>query len=567
MKRLICGIWIAGVLLIFASPGFSMGQRPQFGSELLARAEIDECYNGIGEPFKEGGDCGRYEQPKANQAYLWGLTKADDKLWFGTAANMLCLVRAYSAYKQNGRVSPYENNLWLCEYQSGQYPRTEMNRPVPEIFGDYRPPEIYTYDLASRTLTNKTDLIDNINDQLLLESTFGLRSAASFDNLVFLSGPVALGKGINMFVFNAETGGFIDAQTLSGYQNIRKWLVLDDVLYAAVADEDGGGKVLRWTGSEMAPFSFEEVGVLDGVGAEIAAHNGRIFVGTWPSRTAEESSLAGIWMSPVLPEGGLTPSHAESWEKVWQVDAYEPDPFNASIYGIGAMASFDGYLYWGTMHVHGKAALLFIDHYNIPAYQYAQTYVNSWRATTLFRGRNFTGDKDIDLLYGNKYMWVYVQTGSSSGYWTRRANKMGGIYGKYGESGFDNIYNNYTWTMAEYNGQLFVGTMDHSYLWLDWGNLQQGYMGNDYIQIPVPDFPWFYTPDEDEYGADLWRFPSAHDPAVRVSRTGLGNYTNYGFRSSVADENGLYLGTANPACIHEKYGEMRGGWELIRVYK
>ena len=577
MKKLSLSFIVTGLCLALALPGFGMGDRPPFESQLVARAEVDECFNGIGQPYQPGPDCGRYDIPKANQAYLWGLTKAGNKLWFGTAANMLCLVRAFNAYSDDdsggtwqdllSNVHPYQNDLWACEYDDGLYPQSEMVSTVPEIFSDYRPPQIYTYDISTRVLTNMTDAISGVTDRLRLENTFGLRSAGSIGNLVFLSGPVALGRGINMFVFNAETGEFIASSTLPQYQNIRKWLLMNNILYAAVANEDGGGVVLRWEGNESSPFTFVEVGKLDGGGAEIVAHNGRIFVGTWPSRNEATPSKAGIWMSPAVPATGLTSADYSSWKKVWQTDEFEPDPLNASIYGVGAMASYGGYLYWGTMHIHGKAALVFMNQYNMGLIDFPLAYFNTWRASAVFRGKNFEATRQVELLYGNKYLPVYVSSGSW-GYWTIKKNKMG-VSGKYGDAGFGNIYNNYVWTMAVYANQLFVGTMDHSYLWLDWDSLQQHYIYGDYVTIPTIQIPYIYTISEEEYGADLWRFPSTSSAAERVSRDGLGNFTNYGFRSSVTDEaTGLYIGTANPASLHtDYYGKNIGGWELIRVYK
>jgi len=580
MKKLSAGILIAGFCLAIALPCLGMGDRPPFDSQLATRAEVDECFNGIGNPYEAGPDCAWGENPKANQSYVWGLTKAGKKLWFGTCANMLCLVRAFNCYSSENNsggtlaelltnVSPYQNELWACEYDEGLYPKTEMISPVPDIFGDYRPPKIYTYDIETQALMDMTGTITSMADKIRLENTFGLRSAASIDNMVFLSGPVALGHGINMFVFDASTGVFIASATLPQYQNIRKWLGYNNVLYAAVANEDGGGKVLRWTGDRSSPFTFDEVGGLDGGGAEIVVHGGRIFVGTWPSRTEENAAKGGIWMSPQIPAGGLTVNDYNSWGKVWQADEYEPDPLNASIYGVGAMASFGGYLYWGTMHVHGKSALVFMQEYNMGLLDFPLAYFNTWRATSIFRGKSFDSNKTVELLYGNRSLPVYVPIGDSSGYWTFRKNNMGGVSGKYGSAGFGNMYNNYTWTMAVYDNQLFVGTMDHSYLWLDWDGLQKYYINGEYITLPVPQISWWYTPSEEEYGADLWRFPSANAKAERVSRDGLGNYTNYGFRSSVVDEEtGLYIGTANPASLYtDNYGNSNGGWELIKVYK
>ncbi len=385
--------------------------RTTLKSELLAKAPIDECFNGIGEPYIPGPECTGEEIPKANQSYLWGLAKAGDNLWFGTAANMICLVRAASDFLQLPHRPPYQNSLWSCEFDDGQYPRTQLEVPVPGIFSDYRPPQIFTYNTANGALTDMSARISSPDAQRLLQTTFGLRSAVSFKNLVFLAGPKSLGQGINMFVFKADSGELVAAQTLTEYQNIRKWLILDGVLYTTVADRLWNGRVLRWTGSAENPFSFEEVGRLDTSGAEITFHNGRLFVGTWPTILEK----AGIWMSPMVPEGGLTQAQADGWIKVWQSDDYEPDPLNAAIYGVGAMMSYGGYLYWGTMNVEGKAAPIFVKAYQIKPADYLKTFLKTRRATAIFRCQEFDGTKPLELLYGDATLPVYVPTGVSEG--------------------------------------------------------------------------------------------------------------------------------------------------------
>lgn len=123
--------------------------------------------------------------------------------------------------------------------------------------------------------------------------------------------------------------------------------MVDDVLSTAV-----GKSVLRWRGDPETfenLFRFEVVGNLDSEGAELAEHRGRIFVTTWPAGFRIET-LASLYMSPPIPPGGLTNLQADDWKKVWQADDYEPDPVTAATYGGGALAPFDGYLYWGTMH-------------------------------------------------------------------------------------------------------------------------------------------------------------------------------------------------------------------------
>ena len=59
----------------------------------------------------------------------------------------------------------------------------------------------------------------------------------------------------------------------------------------------------------------------------------------------------GLYMSPVVPLGGLTTANANNWVKVWRATDYEPDTLVVRTYGGGDLSSFDGTLFWGTMHV------------------------------------------------------------------------------------------------------------------------------------------------------------------------------------------------------------------------
>jgi hypothetical protein len=284
-------------------------------------------------------------------------------------------------------------------------------------------------------------------------------------------------------------------------------------------------------------------------------------VGTWPDRNAVNPPPAGLWMSPLVPAGGLTAAAANSWQKVWDVGRYEPDSVIRGLYGMGAMVSYGGYLYWGTMHSPAAAFKALVSRYNISSLGFATAFFNGWRATALFRAADPAAPAGVELLYGEANLPVFVSP-LLGGIWTYRPNNMNGVSGKYGKSGFGNLYNNYTWTMAVYKNQLYVGTMDNSYLWLDWDNLFFGWMEDNYFSLPP-----LWTPDEEEYGADLYRFPSTSQAAVRMTRNGYDNYFNYGFRTILADETtGLYLGTANPANIARDFdGTLLGGWELIRM--
>ena len=516
--------------------------------QLLAKAQPDECFYEIGSPYPPGPPC-EYGIPKVNQAYVWGLTKTGTQLWFGTAPNVHCLV--ISGYL--GITTPHETDSWVCEYGSSQF-----SPPLPDILGDWRAPQIFKYDTLSSQLTEMTPA------EPLLNSTLGIRSAGTNGQVVMLAGP-GLPSGLNLFAFNKDTGEYLGATNLPDYTNIRKWVNVEGVLYTGVRNLLGSGNVLRWTGDLDDPFQFEVVGNLDSEGAELAFHEGRLFVSTWPNLQSNPPSLAGLFMSPVVPNGGLTNAQADEWQKVWQASDYEPDPVTAATYGGGALASFDGYLYWGTMHVPFMSGLAHINVYGTPdtQLQLLETLLRSHRAISIFRGRNIgTEDAQVDLLYGEEMLPVYsVDPISGEGVWQRLPNNMGQAP-LWGSSGFGNFYNNYTWTMAVYKGQLYVGTMDWSYLFMDGLQiLVETILGNSYQPTQAIDFPEIL-----DYGADLFRFSSANAPAVAESQDGLGNYSNYGIRTMLADD-GLYLGTANPMNLMTDLSDDKpeGGWELIRM--
>jgi hypothetical protein len=559
MKKTAPCIFVLIWVLFGSGPCFAMGTLPPapvFTHQVLAKAEIDECYNGIGQPYVPGPACIADQKPKANQAYLWGLAKSGDTLWIGTGSNILCLMNAGTAYLGGLDLKPFESDLWVCEYDAGQY-LTQVSIPAPSnIFSDFRPPKIYTYHLSSKTLTDKTLAITDPQAREILQTTYGFRSAMVYGNRVFFAGPLGNYEGVNLFVFDTVTGHLLGAKSLTQYNSIRRWTILNNVLYTTVSTPGGGGKVLRWTGGAGDLFAFEEVGVLDGKGSEITSHEGRLYVGTWPSAPG---IMPGLWMSPAVPAGGLTLAHANSWKKVWQTDQYEPDPIIANLYGMGAMISYGGYLYWGTMHDQANAILLAVQAYGIGLAGLPSAFFNVWRSAAIFRGDNFETGGKVELLYGDPRLPVFVPT-AEGGSWVNRANQMGGVRGKFGMSGFGNAFNNYTWTMAVYKNQLFVGTMDNSYLWLDWTHLVTDWLSGQ------TDIPWPVVPAQAEYGGDLWRFGSVRAGATRITRDGFANFTNYGFRTVVSDESGLYLGTANPANIaQDDSGHPIGGWELIQV--
>jgi len=539
-------------------------------AELLAKAQPDGCYNGFGEPDTDL-PCTAPAIPKVNQGYIWGMTKVGDEIWFGTMSNTFCAVfGTLAAQFADGEpitgLPPTAS--CVCEFADaaapwwmfGGWPPT-----YPDQLKDVRPPEMYSYNTVTKTLTPRNaGLIDYFLRQV---RTLGFRAAGSLGDVVFFAGPSIDNQSIYMFAFQASNGNYLGSHQFTAYNNIRKFVVVNGVLYTGVGVTGGGGAVLRWTGSVSDPFQFEVVGNIDASVAELAEHNGRVFVTTWPE-TITSSALAGLWMSPTVPAGGLTSADAGNWTEAWRVDNYEPDPVTARVYGGGALASFDGYLWWGTMHIPFLASMAQVKTHGEDDFTTAENDIalllGSHRSTSIFRGRDFgQPTQEIKVAYGMPLLPVYTpRTATEAGFWTLLSNNNanGGTSDPnplFGPSGLGNFFNAYTWSMAVFDNRLWVGTMDWSYMVNDW--LPLVFSSPDF-QIPLDQLP--LRPSL--FGADLFFFADAAIPAIPETLGGVGNYTNYGIRNMLADDK-LYVGTANPMNLLTNTTDNlpEGGWELI----
>lgn len=559
-----------------------------YAHQLLAKATPDECFAGVGQPYPPGPPC-ESGQAKVNQGYVWGLTRVGKRLWFGTGANINCLTSGRNLATNE----PNLNDDWVCEYGESQI--VKRNPSMPKTLGDHRPPRLYVYDLVSRSLTEKTADVLNASsaDADRLRSTAGIRAAGTHQGVALLGGP-AIGASINLFAFDTDTGRFLGSVNLPAYGNIRHFVVADNALYAGVGVGANGsslGHVLRWTGSKSNPFSFVEVADLPAQAADLVVHNGRIFTTTWiggggegalestggAADRAGDPGIASVWMSPKLSAGapGLTADDAGAWSRVWTADQYEPDPVVAGTYALGGLASYGGYLYWGTMHVPLKATYEHLKDYP-PVDDAAAdaTIDNTQRAISIFRGTNFGGSRQrVELLYGSAELPAYDPSANGGvGAWAAAPT---GYTPKFGPAGIGNRFNNYTWKMVVTDGKLFVGTMDWSYISRD---LQQQAATQDGLSATAAkaladpealadEGTLADDPPPPVYGGDLFVFPSPNRPATAVDSAGLGNHLNYGVRNIVADGKKLYLGMANPMNLRTDPTDAvpEGGWELIEV--
>jgi hypothetical protein len=532
---------------------------------LLTKASPDECYNGIGAPYVPGPFCEGGE-PKVNEGYVFGLAKTGNNLWIGTVTNMPCLVMSQLL----GIIPPHETSAWVCEFGQSDFGKQAFpGNPIYQaLLGDWRPPHIYVYDLDSGERIDKTPTTPS--EAFMIQQTVGLRAAGSLGDVVILAGPTLTAwtgipvpgylEGMNFFAYRSD-GTYLGSKNFPQFSDIRKWLVVDGVLYTSVRNTlEGDGSVLRWTGSSADPFQFEVVGLLDNEGADLALHEGRIFITTWPDLNPQEVLTnqvpAGLYMSPSVPEGGLVSSHTNQWQKVWSATDYEPDQLTALTYLGGGLHSFDGYLYWGSMHFPILAAAVHLVAYGITPdpEQLLGVVIGTHRPTNIFRGHKFGSPEEVmQVVYGLPAM----PARQADGQFAVVPNKMGAPL--YGLSGFGNFYNTYSWTMSVYQNQLFVGTFDWSYIFREVLDVfvfaLTGSVPQTPLQLPLPG-----------YGADLFRFPSSQSKAVPESISGVGNYTNYGLRTMLADDS-LYLGSANPMNRLTDPADLipEGGWELIRL--
>jgi len=550
------------------APGKGPGARQQYKFTKLAKAKPDECFNGIGQPYPVGPPCAT-GQAKVNQAYVWGLTQVGKMIWFGTGANVHCLVSGNTL----GLAKPTANSDWTCEYAESQV--VKNNPAIPAGIGDMRPPEVWTYDTATHKSVNKSAEIiaKSPDDALRLSHTVGLRAAGTFGNVVLLGGP-ALEDTLNMFAFDATTKQYLGSYTFTDYSNIRTFLVAQDALYLGVGTGHGGsagGGVLRWTGDTTNPFSFIQVGTLPVQAADLTLYGDQIAATTWPSSKPNAAQLlAGLWISPKLSDGlpGLNPEDAAGWKQIWNSGQYDPDRVTAATYGGGGIASYDGYLYWGTMHVPMKASLVSANLYPPADDAAARTQtLNTQRAISIWRAKDVgLPTQKIELLYGESTLPAYDPTTAT---WTKKSTNFTPLYGK---SGFGNLFNNYTWRMTVVDNKLFVGTMDWSYL------VKGVLAGGKSAPVNAASRKAMSNPavldassiKANQFGGDLWMFPSSTAKAQAVNTSGLGNYLNYGIRNMIPNgSGGLYLGMANPMNLRTNTKDRvpEGGWELLEMTK
>ena len=529
--------------------------------EVVWKAPVDECFDGIGNPYPPlvDGICSA-GQPKRNAGYVFALTTNEESVWYGTVANTACQV--VGGALQAGGIAglpPFGTDKLVCEFAESQ---EVVADPSLDGAGDWRRPQIFEYDIAARTVSERTPEADP-----LMAEAGGMRAAGSVGDLVLIGGPVkgpeAAGTnaaGVLLFAFHRD-GRYLGSRRFDQWGNVRDFIVVRGALYGGFAVRaTGGGEVVRFTGDVATPFDYEVVGEFEHEQpASFAYHEGRLFATTWGNREALEPG--GLVMSPRVGPAGLTPADAGGWEKVWDLADYEPSLPNVLASTIGDLESFEGDLYWGSMQPPFIGALAHLALIQAPdALDIVTTLLAADRRISVFRGRHFgKPNQRTEVLYGEVLLPVFDPAAQR---WTLRPNGMGPPL--FGPSGLGNPQNRYLWSLEVAHGQLFLGTFDskllENELWASASTLAAG-LGVE-IEIPPALLELLDAVLDNPLttGADLWRFPNRKSPALPVRVNGVGNTRNYGVRHMEERNGTLYIGTANPFNL-----DPAGGPELIEM--
>ena len=456
------------VLLLTIIPSTAQAFDDDQELTLVGAAVPDECFVAIGDAgdILEDGTCSDGSIPKTNQAYVWSLARSGSKLWFGTGANVNCLVGGTFLGSTNPNLV---SGSYVCEYGESEF-LSSLETPLSPALGDWRPPKIYVFDSNGTSAPIEISADFTGAAQSLLSTTVGLRAAGSLGSIVYLAGPAIIG-GVNIFAFNSSTQNLIAAANLPTYSNIRNFKVHNGALYAGVANSgSGGGSLIRFLGDPSNPLNYQSV--LTGNWGEIAEFdfiNDYLYFGTWPNLVVNPPVEAAVYRIELSALEGSESSEVQ----IWTASDYEPDPVIALTYGVGALSSFDGQIYWGTMHVPYTGFRAKLAAYAAPGspQEIAQDFLGTLRAGTLYRTSvPAEGEVDLpELLYGNPLIPVCnpdpvtdPPTVPPTCSWTVQPNEFS--LPRFGLAGFGNPFNNYIWSMAELEQELYVGTMDWSYL-------------------------------------------------------------------------------------------------------
>lgn len=556
--------------------GAIQAEPENYDKRQIWQAPLDALYYGIGdernvyEPY--GISEAEFEEAKAQDAdvkgkhtgsYVWALENVGGKLYWGMNHNFLC--HALGTGMGNGKssasqlASAYETSCWVCEGENDA--RVKESGDILEA--DLIWPRSYSYDPGTGYVTDISPERDE-----LAQYTQGFRACGGLDGVVFLCGPDEK-YGSTIYAFDVETDELIAKSHFEGaikndpdmvVTNMRKFVVLDDVLYLGIAwqkaDGTNGGAILRWYGDKDDPMNFQVVALCEQAAAEIALHKGHIFIGGWDTGSGTDRS-GGIYRSksPYNAETGLTPENPMEFDCMWHFSSYEKNPACIRTSFVGEIRSYKGKLYWGMLSAMYTAPLIGPIAYQAENdLEVVNGILGSIRPTTFWRADfDSEDDKDVELLYGDtevpvfdyvNHKWDFASTGHTP---------------TFGRSGFGSLFTNYgAWAMREYKGSLYIGCMDISTIvepMLNSSILEKNFSESalGMTRILFKDIMGLATL-KDPKGYNLFRLDDPDEPVKCVTNDGFGNPYAYGIRNFANINDDLVIGTANPQTLSANAG-------------
>lgn len=617
----------------------SIMQQAPVTTTRVAIAPIDEIYFGLGSPMNKftpyenllQADLAKYDVPvkeKRNASYVWGAAQTGKEIWFGSLNNAwygwmvkhLRLPIAVSAFQTDTEASnlsaqPAPGQLYIFDTEKGTL----------EIIDPDKIKNMPGVDFSKELVTGPAHY-KNGKFSGFAPKTYGFRAAGAYDGIVFFVGHAILGEQsvtessagyLRVFAFDSDTRTYLGCADFL-FDSARRMIVLEhpdgsSALYTFMGPDKTLGQAgtsntvgLRWVAPDkMKPFKGGQMNGFDVIttadfnfegapGEFVVTKDKRgdthLVVSTWAHpKTVENSAYRGgnLLLSNPMPANGFSSKAPAEFTTIFSFEDFEADPAIAKGYEMGAMSMFNGYLYFGSMHLaqssgYDKLRTLYPDKFptvadGVFSEKEKELTIKAWRSASIFRikldGFDPSDKFTPELLYGDEKQWTF--DGSQ---WTEKPNKLG-LKPLYGSAGWGKPLNVYTWTAIVHDGKLYFGGFDLGSGMNDYFNnianpidnkpdiLGRIYPENFYLPdgkvISVEQmtgkpwrdvahnnpmsyiYEWAKTqPGEHASGAPMIVFENTHSAAKIVTMTGFGNHYNNGVRNAAVVGGKLYVGTS-----------------------
>lgn len=282
----------------------------------------------------------------------------------------------------------------------------------------------------------------------------------------------------------------------------------------------------------------------------LVSFKGRLFTSPAVGQERRQPNVAGFMMVLVSSD----PAQSD-WQ--WACEPHFGDPNNLSVF---QMASFNGYLYAGTLNVHEGFQIWKTEAEGTPPFKWKKIISHG-----AYRGKFNQVAMTLQPFGGCLYVGSAIQEGGLD-----TENKVGPAEPEVlrinaddswdlvvGEPrltpdglkvplsglgpGLGNPFSGYAWSMCDHEGWLYLGNSVWT-LFLRYSKLDDRLPENvrkiltdAYVEKIISKFG----------GCDLWR---SRDGSrwIPVTLDGFGNYYNMGIRNMVSTPHGLFVGMANP---------------------